>query len=937
MDPGTRDTVAHLRLAAQRLYEEAPDHPRLPSLLDTLDAHAASLALGQDPLATRTGVYTRAYRSHLDGSLQRYVIAVPPAYGADPERVWPLVVAAHGLNYTPEDMARIALALPTRPGAALAMASPLDFPFKDPGAIVVSPDGYGDAGHRPPGEVDTLRVIDEVRRAYRIDPQRISITGFSLGGSVAFWVPLHYPDVFSAAAPLCGYPNVHEYSSVRYARKRPWEHALLAREGIVNYAEGGRYLPLRMVHGERDNPARSRLMADRYMALKYHADLEILPGAGHNIWDAAYADGALLRWLAKRRRPSRPSRPRVRTMSYRYSASYWLRIDRFDDHQVYAEADATLGKKRLRVTTDNALGISLIGARLGDAAGTRRALVVDGQALGEVTLPAITETLSLSRGAGRWAVVPAPDVPAGHKRRGVEGPLRDVWHGPFVIVYGTQDPAQTEANRTVAESLRRYSLWTDIAMPIKADVDVDDADLRGRGVVLVGNPRSNAVTARLEPDLPVRFEGDAIVLGERRFAGDDVGVAAIHPNPLDPDHYVVVHAGVTAQGTLSAQWLPEYLPDFLVYDGRIRDMWWDRLLSRREGPLGWVLRRLLAAAPRTAPQRNDAVISVTSIIERFRAGQVHSAGGLLKATQAISTQRSVVFLTGELAIKLRRPVPMLGTGATGEDQSTLALRHALARQEVREGRRLSPAVYLGAATLTQGDDGALRVANDPAAFGESVVVMRRLAPEDRADVRLDRRTLSALDLRPLMGQLADYHAAGEPFQVSEGVTPVDRFCARFRVCADRLVTAGRLGEGDAGGLLADVRDHAEALSKLLAHRVAERRIRRVHGAVRLDHLFVGEPPGIIDPLEWPDRAAITDTAEDVALLWLQLATAGARPMADQAANFYAGGAQDGTLHRVLPLFARLAAAREAAAENDDARSGWYLDRALRRDPVGGAG
>src|SRR5262245_54874929 len=72
----------------------------------------------------------------------------------------------------------------------------------DIGAFLVAPWGYGDSGQRHPGEDDVLRVIDEMRERYPIDPRRVSITGYSLGGTVSFTVPLHYPDRFSASAPL---------------------------------------------------------------------------------------------------------------------------------------------------------------------------------------------------------------------------------------------------------------------------------------------------------------------------------------------------------------------------------------------------------------------------------------------------------------------------------------------------------------------------------------------------------------------------------------------------------------------------------------------------------------------------------------------------------------------------------------------------------------
>src|SRR5205823_268756 len=91
-------------------------------------------------------------------------------------------------------------------------------PLPDTQAILVAPFGFGDAGYRALGETDVMAVLDEVRRAYRTDPLRTYMTGLSMGGIGAASVPLHHPDVFAAAAPLCGYHSYfvrHDTDGVR--------------------------------------------------------------------------------------------------------------------------------------------------------------------------------------------------------------------------------------------------------------------------------------------------------------------------------------------------------------------------------------------------------------------------------------------------------------------------------------------------------------------------------------------------------------------------------------------------------------------------------------------------------------------------------------------------------------------------------------------------
>ena len=87
--------------------------------------------------------------------------------------------------------------------------------------------------------------------------------------------------------------------------------------------------------------------------------------------------------------------------------------------------------------------------------------------------------------------------------------------------------------------------------------------------MLIGRPETNKVTAALASALPVVFEANAVTVRGKRHEGSDVGVSLIHPNPKNPDEYVVLHAGVGAQGTLESRHLPALVPDFIVYDRRI--------------------------------------------------------------------------------------------------------------------------------------------------------------------------------------------------------------------------------------------------------------------------------------------------------------------------------------------------------------------------------
>jgi hypothetical protein len=73
----------------------------------------------------------------------------------------------------------------------------------------------------------------------------------------------------------------------------------------------------------------------------------------------------------------------------------------------------------------------------------------------------------------------------------------------------------------------------------------------------------------LEPEFPIRVDGDSVVVGSERIKGAELGAAFIRPNPKHPESYVAVVEGVDALGTWRSLSLPDLLPDFVVYDSRV--------------------------------------------------------------------------------------------------------------------------------------------------------------------------------------------------------------------------------------------------------------------------------------------------------------------------------------------------------------------------------
>jgi hypothetical protein len=118
-----------------------------------------------------------------------------------------------------------------------------------------------------------------------------------------------------------------------------------------------------------------------------------------------------------------------------------------------------------------------------------------------------------------------------------------------LIVYGTQKEAhaQREAAERLQRSLQRS--WKNATVPIKADDEVKNEDLKGHHLFLIGRPDSNAIVGRLAKEVPVTFGPASFVVRGKTYAHPASAVIAAGSNPMNPRYSVVLFAGLSAEAT----------------------------------------------------------------------------------------------------------------------------------------------------------------------------------------------------------------------------------------------------------------------------------------------------------------------------------------------------------------------------------------------------
>ena len=506
------------------------------TVLDQGLERARQLRAGRRPWLEGKGRRVHGHRSPLDGSVQPMGVTIPDSYdGSRPVRLY---VWLHGRDQRLSEASFIA--------RFLTVPTSLQYKTADLGQITLDVYGRWNNANHWAGEVDIYEAIAAVQRRYKIDPDRIILRGFSLGGAGAWHVALHNPDRFAAAEIGAGtYPRrsgMPGFPPHQAATLRIWEN-------IIDWSLNAFNFPLLGHDGDTDTqvsaippmppgtPTRGQLES----SLRVKAQMEkegilndspasffISEKTGHAV--SPLVRGQLDELLKKWGDRGRVSPDHVRFLTYttRYNRAHWISVEGMEKHYDRAEVDATrdAARRSYRIKTSN---LNLLTLR---ETGAAPEIEIDGHKL---KLKGAPEVLLEKTGAA-WHITKRK--PAGlRKTHALQGPIDDAFLDPFLLVRPTGVPLNEAANRQALRILdrfdRTYARWYRAHPRIKEDREVTAADFDKYNVVLFGDPGSNRWIGKLRKKLPID-EWTAQTLP-----------AFIYPSPLHPSRYIVINSGLT--------------------------------------------------------------------------------------------------------------------------------------------------------------------------------------------------------------------------------------------------------------------------------------------------------------------------------------------------------------------------------------------------------
>ncbi len=200
-----------------------------------------------------------------------YLLYLPTDYEKT-DKPYPLMLFLHGAGESGSPLAKV-----KKHGPPKLIAQGKEFPF-----IVVSPQSPG-MGWNPEA---LAGLLDDVMAHYRVDKDRVYITGMSMGGGGTIALASAYPDRFAAIAPICGATRGGADAARSTAAKI---------KGIPSW----------FFHGAKDPTVPIARSEELVKALKSDgADVKftIYPEANHDSWTETYNNPELYSWLLSHKR-----------------------------------------------------------------------------------------------------------------------------------------------------------------------------------------------------------------------------------------------------------------------------------------------------------------------------------------------------------------------------------------------------------------------------------------------------------------------------------------------------------------------------------------------------------------------------------------------------------------------------------------------------------
>jgi len=577
-------------------------------LLELGNQRLSELKAGQPSWISATGLVPRGYLSKIDGSVQPYGMVIPDDWKPGEKTPRRLDFWCHGRGENLSELSFLDQRLNSKGE------------FQPAGAFMLHLYGRFCCANKFAGETDLFEALENAKTQYNIDPHKLVVRGFSMGGGACWQFGTHFAGLWAAVQPGAGFGDTKEFMKLGTTPEKPlppiWEQTLWKWYDSVGYVSNLANTTTVAYSGEIDGQKQAADIMIRYArqeAGNAHppvAELgKVAPGDGspkaaearvtgtapdlafyhvigpqtpHKIKPEAKPEiESLVDAAVAKERPKFAKEVRFTTYTLVYPTMDWVTIDGMEKEWERADVKASLTEKGINVETKNVSALRLSLTTLLIKPG--RTLTIDGQDVPMDFGKGPSDVVALivataHKENGHWVKglgpIPRDRDPSGplEKHPRLCGPIDHAFMSSFVYVRPTGKPLNDKVGGWAKGELdHAIGFWRKVYRgdaPVKDDTAISDEDIKNSNLILWGDPSSNKVLAKIITKLPVQWSATQLAFGGKNYEAAHTAPVMIFPNPLNPAKYVVLNSGVTFRELAllnNADQTPK-LPDWAIID-----------------------------------------------------------------------------------------------------------------------------------------------------------------------------------------------------------------------------------------------------------------------------------------------------------------------------------------------------------------------------------
>ena len=294
---------------------------------------------------------------------------------------------------------------------------------------------------------------------------------------------------------------------------------------------------------------------------------------------------------------------------------------------------------------------------------------------------------------------------------------------------------------------------------------------------------------------------------------------------------------------------------------------------------------------------NDLIEQMNDLIEQMQQGQFYNHEVKLPI-QVIQTHISWVFLTGEYAYKLKKPVDF---GFL--DFTSLEKRKFFLEEELRLNKRMSSDLYLEVLPISKKDDGYILGQDDEI---EEYVLKMRQFPQECLLINMFKSGKITKDLMKKLGKtVADFHQNNLTNNYIKTFGQID--VIRASIDENYKVTHKYIGIAQTSEKYQECQQFTDNFlttkKDVLLSRISDHKIKECHGDLHLKNIcYWHNKLYLFDCIEFNEPFRFVDVIYDVAFTIMDLDARGRSDLGNIFLNSYLEKTGDWQGIEVLPLY-----------------------------------